>query len=425
MWEIAYFGWMLRWIRPYLPLLAVMLSTPLPAQWTNLGKQSFPLRMTSDYRGIRVTNHDGPTPSNGTVWTVSTTDDDWVSTFPRSSGGGGSMGCCTVELLDMLNDSMGFGTVSNLGLRSVMATRDGGTNWQSIASGALTSMVPISHLQAYSDTVAYLMGRGSSPFSALGLRFTPSGFDTIFSSPILEGENGQLHFVNDSVGFVIAHDSNDVYRLFRTTNGGTTWSMRLAVGIGELRVIDFVDDQVGFVAGGSGVCYQTTDGGFSWNSLAVNGPVDVRAIDFLTAQVGYLACGGGVVLRTTDGGVSWATDIIDSSLTLVYVKAVNGTMAYAMSSDSVLYKRNYIAGTDDLWVNASMASAFPNPTSGKITLQLPEQDHLVNWACCDLNGRKLAEGTSLDLDIGTFPSGTYVLRLQTRKGLQWLRLVKN
>jgi photosystem II stability/assembly factor-like uncharacterized protein len=405
-------------------ILALILIHPLAlsAQWTNLGTQSMPFTMTSDYHGIRITNVPGPTPSSGSTWTSFKTDDDWVTGLPQSTGGGGSLGCCTIEHIDFLNDSIGFAEISNMGFRGVHRTTDAGATWQPLAQGSQTSTVPITDLQAFSDTVAYIIGHGSSPFSSLALRFTPSGYQSVYLSSTFEGDNARIHFVSDTLGFVIVRDSNNVYKVLRTIDGGLTWATRLSVGIGDLRTIQFLDPRTGFVAGASGVCYKTVDGGDTWNSLAINGPVNVYGMHFLSDQIGYLSCGDGVILRTTNGGQNWFTDQLDSNSTLVYVRAVNATIAYAMNSDSVLFKRNYIAGTEGESALGNGIQVYPNPTNGRLNIALPPNDVLRGWQIWDLQGKLLLEGKDMELDIAGLPSGLYLLQVQSRLERQTLRV---
>ncbi|HEX2899231.1 MAG TPA: YCF48-related protein [Bacteroidia bacterium] len=401
-------------------LLALTLPLTLFSQWTNLGLQSRPLEMTSDYHGIRISNAPAPIPGNRSIWTAYTTDDDWVTGTQRSSSGGGSNGCCTVEALEFLNDTVGCIAVNDSGTCRVQCSADAGGSWQSLMGQTSGG---IADLQAFSDTVAYLIGHGASGFSTLAMRLSPSGYVPVFVSATHEGNLGRIHFVNDSLGFVIARDMADIHKVFRTTDGGLTWSTRLSVGIGELRAIHFVDERTGFVAGESGVCYKTTDGGFTWNSLAINGPVDVFAMDFLTDQIGYLACGGGVILRTTNGGQNWANDQLDSSSTLIAVKAVTATIAYVLTSDSVLYKRNYVVGEEEMAGNALAAYVYPNPANELLHIVLPSTDQLRQWRLRNVQGQLLRQGATLQLDLGDVPDGVYFLELDTRLGTQWMRVL--
>ncbi len=404
-------------------LLVLLPFSLLHAQWTNLGHLGMPLQMTQDYKGIRIRNEPSPLPANGSVWSTIGTVDDWVSFDPRSTGGGGSSGCCTVEMMDLRNDSVGVMLSESNGLRSIYHTTDAGQSWIALANGAQTGLAPIADLQAFGDSTGYFMAHGSGAFSAVGMRFTPSGVTIVYESTSHEGGDGRIHFVDDSLGFVIAHDNANVYKVFRTTDGGTTWSQRLAVGLGPLRAIGFVSPTAGFVAGEGGVCYATTDRGQTWNSLAINGPVNVHAIDFLDAQTGFVAGGGGIILRTSDGGVTFGTDVIDSSKTIVYVKAISATIAYAMTSDSVLYKRDYVAGDREAAAAIHAVTVFPNPARGVAHIALRDAGRLRRWELCDLQGQVLRRGTMATVDMGDVATGIYFLRITTDRGLQQCKVV--
>ncbi len=404
--------------------LLCLLPALLHAQWTNLGKQSMPLSMTSDYHGIRLTQVDGPTPANGSVWTAYGTDDDWVTEGQRSTAGGGSLGCCIVESIDFLSDSLGFALLSDMGTHSVTRTSDGGYTWQALAPGAQTAMTPIADLRATDANTAYLIGHGASARSAQALRVSPAGITQVFASSVYEGSDGRILFLTDSLGFVIVHDSNDVYKVLRTTDAGFSWSQRLAVGLGPLRGIDFVSDSTGFVAGESGVFYKTTDAGLTWNSFAINGPIDVFALDFADEQTGYLGARGGMVLRTTDGGNFWSSEVLDSNITIVYVKAVSPTMAYALGSDSVLYKRDYVAGTNAGWQAMEAISIYPNPARDLVHIVLPAAAQLRAWYLLDLQGRKLLQGRDLQVALADLPGGIYVLEVLSNKGMQRIKVIR-
>lgn len=404
-----------RLIERCLFAISLLLPSLAMSQWTNLGLQSLPFEMTGDYRGVRFINTPGPTPSNGSVWQVRGTNDDWVTEDWRGTGGGGALGCCTVELLDFPEDSLGYMVLSDMGLRRVRRTTDGGFTWTNLAQGAATSMAHVADLRAMGDTVAYLIGHGPTAFSTLAQRWTPTGYTTVFSSSNHEGDQGRVLFVDENLGFVIARDSAGTHKVFRTTDGGANWSIRLQVAIGPLRAIQFLNPQVGFVAGEGGVAYKSTDGGFTWNSLAINGPVDVMSIDFLDEQTGYLACGGGIVLRTTDGGNIWSTDNLDSSSTLIYVKAVSQSIAYVLTSDTILYKRNYIVGEEEPWAAGSI-SIYPNPATEVFHLAAGEGDAVLNWRVLDLHGREMMHGNAAEIDVTGLPQGIYIVAAQTRRG---------
>ncbi|MEL6804942.1 MAG: T9SS type A sorting domain-containing protein, partial [Bacteroidota bacterium] len=88
-------------------------------------------------------------------------------------------------------------------------------------------------------------------------------------------------------------------------------------------------------------------------------------------------------------------------------------------------------GTRSPRLRASRLNAFPNPTSGLLTLDLSNQDinELTDIQIFDLNGRLLLQRNTqnqpqIDLDLSAFAQGIYLVRVQGQGWLQTGRVIK-
>jgi photosystem II stability/assembly factor-like uncharacterized protein len=94
-------------------------------------------------------------------------------------------------------------------------------------------------------------------------------------------------------------------RVFRTSDGGTSWIERFG-GTGEnLLSVSFVAPSIGWACGTNGVIVKTTDYGDSWAPMPSPTNKDLHDIFFVNASNGWAVGDSGKILRSTDGGLSW------------------------------------------------------------------------------------------------------------------------
>ncbi len=116
-----------------------------------------------------------------------------------------------------------------------------------------------------------------------------------------------IHFVNQNVGFC-----SGVQGIFKSSDGGATWSDISDLRMGNLWGCYFVNANVGIVVGEGCIdniqrFWRTEDGGYSWTLFTTNeansGMTDLILYD--PNGLGY-ATGSGKLYVTYDGGRSWA-----------------------------------------------------------------------------------------------------------------------
>lgn len=182
---------------------------------------------------------------------------------------------------------------NNMALRSV----DGGVTWTAmdgVPSGSWSHIDFLSALEGFigaNGAVAHTSDAGET----WDVR---SGYP---NCPVIYG----MDFKDVTVGLAAGYQiPSDQYGVFRTADGGRTWSRTLS---GICNDAIFVGGDRALAIGGSGYrIYESSDAGQTWAALSPpfggDGPVDLDAFD---ENVILGVSGGGDLWRSANGGASW------------------------------------------------------------------------------------------------------------------------
>jgi photosystem II stability/assembly factor-like uncharacterized protein len=127
-----------------------------------------------------------------------------------------------------------------------------------------------------------------------------------------------VDFVSPTTGWVSATLDSGAYAVLRTTDAGQSWTRQLT-GATDQRTfyLRFFDSRHGVLGltGPRPAMYRTADGGNTWSRLPLSSSAYLLSMSFVDPDHGWLlryattAAGpSGELLRTDDGGVSW-TDV--------------------------------------------------------------------------------------------------------------------
>ncbi|MFT3794764.1 T9SS type A sorting domain-containing protein [Flavobacterium sp.] len=149
------------------------------------------------------------------------------------------------------------------------------------------------------------------------------------------GRFDDVFFLNPNLGWAAG---NGGY-VYKTTNGGVTWSDSGYFPETYIRNIEFMDANNGFLGLLDYGFYRTTDGGATWIDIAPdvftapNFPAAICGLDAVDANTIY-GCGAyfgpAYVIKSTNGGATWQyIDMSAYAETLVEVLFVDANVGFA------------------------------------------------------------------------------------------------
>ena len=114
-----------------------------------------------------------------------------------------------------------------------------------------------------------------------------------------------VFFVNDTVGWVAGgNHPNGI--IFKTIDGGKTWTQNKTI-LKQILKVHFIDEQEGWAVGNENLhslIYHTTDGGNEW-TIQYEGTDYLRTIYFNSTNIGWAAGDNGQLFYTKNGGKQW------------------------------------------------------------------------------------------------------------------------
>ncbi len=129
----------------------------------------------------------------------------------------------------------------------------------------------------------------------------PAGFD--------KESFKQFQFLTVRTGFIA--DANGIYR---TRNGGSSWTKVLSFGF-EYWLRDFHIDPVsgvGVAAGFQGFVWRTQDFGATWQTVTFPNNVSLASAYVVNSSLAFMGTDGKILYRSTNGGLSWQSRLLDN-----------------------------------------------------------------------------------------------------------------
>ncbi|MBL7858967.1 MAG: right-handed parallel beta-helix repeat-containing protein [Cyclobacteriaceae bacterium] len=161
---------------------------------------------------------------------------------------------------------------------------------------------------------------------------------TAGQSLIFETGPIRIYFIDELNGFYFGSNLIGTHEvIFRTTNGGGSWTLvHSAVG-GRIRQIAFTSSSIGFAIGEQGRMLKTSNGGASWSSVSTpvtNSFNELVALD----NANFIIATDNEIIKTTNGGTSWT--VVPMSDNVLSISFLNASIGVAVTRQQLYYTSN-------------------------------------------------------------------------------------
>jgi len=292
-----------------------------------------------------------------------------------------------------------FGCVAGA-LGTLILTADGGRTWK----GSVIDAGNLNDVQFIDRSSGWIVGKdmailntidGGATWTLLSLPGFPIGEDFY-----------KLAFFSRSFGYVLGY-----HGVYRTDDDGQSWVNNWLPGVPYRGAWDmsFADERTGYLLGSRytdpdpSILYRTTDGGATWSPVQGSKATTLRtvlAISFLDEMTGW--AGGGVIMKTTDGGESWQTQV--AAATVREFHFLSKQYGFAVGGKTILRTKDggdtwenitppddrikdlrsvYFLNENDGWVAGRAADEEVGETLLKHSILLQTKDGGATWTIRD------------------------------------------
>ena len=237
------------------------------------------------------------------------------------------------------------------------------------------------------------------------------------------------------------------YFLIKTIDAGQTWSKLDYFFESRIFDMEWLSDTEAYLSTAAGKIFHTTDGGLSWEA-PFQLPENIVAFDLAipSNNAAFFAGGQGLYIpeeatvftlgSSTDNGTNWSSETqVGFGLGAAYF--INDSIGFVGGERGLIMKTTHGGGalsdnypweqvaTTEVNLNSNL-KAFPNPTTGLLTIQSEEDFDFIR--IFDVNGRPYLE---LDLhkdhqpiNVSALPPGLYTILVSNKEKQQLVRFVK-
>lgn len=221
-------------------------------------------------------------------------------------------------------------------LETILRSLDGGTNWSSVSpDSGLPTGNELFTVFARGDSLVWAAGANGRLWKSI------NGGDSWSSLPSgVTGNIRSIFFTSDLDGVLVGKSGTNALIRY-TVDGGSTWTTAYTSGGNELYSVKFVDANVGLAVGDTiangSLVVRTTDGGINWTTITAPGDI-LKGISWVNSNSVWVVGDSGTIIKSDDGGLTWSSQISPTAQQLNGVAAPASSLTVAVGNNGTVIK---------------------------------------------------------------------------------------
>lgn len=214
--------------------------------------------------------------------------------------------------MSFLNETNGWVVGPDAYYGVILKTTNGGESWHDVSLGDNVGKVDV----CFVDTLnGWAVGYDDSNQNVNLYRTRDGGSTWTFlaENNYINVNQSLYHntitFVDSLRGISYKYYTDNAYvngntKVYLSTDGGMNWSETQEIENAIFNKIKFVNKNTGWLVGYGGVIYRTTDSGESWRKQPSYTLNTLNSVDLIDENTGWIVGSQGTILHTTNGGVT-------------------------------------------------------------------------------------------------------------------------
>ncbi|MCK5145385.1 hypothetical protein KAR48_01450 [bacterium] len=172
--------------------------------------------------------------------------------------------------------------------------------------------------------------KSSSPFDLSN--HVGNTWDIVYEFPV-ERNFSAIDFINENVGWAVG----DSGMIICTIDQGKTWNKQVSGVSYKLNDIQFVNENEGWIAGSNNTMLKTVNGGQDWIAIEIFSDTlkTFMSLHFIDAKIGWVADSRGGIWHTSDSGDSWTRQESHTHWAITGIQFLNKDEGWAITTNKI------------------------------------------------------------------------------------------